>query len=67
MEAGGYGLTRGTNFVARCSEVVTVAGLLWISWCVAGAAGFRFFFSCFLRTHTACCNYETIYLSSSKL
>ena len=40
MEAGEYGLTRGTCFVAPCVEVVAVAGLLWISWCVWGAAGF---------------------------
>ena len=51
MEAGEYGLTRGTCFVARRLEVVAVAGLLWISLCVLGAAGFfgvfffRFFFS----------------------
>ena len=43
MEAGDYGITRGTCFVARCLEVVAVAGLLWISLCVLGAAGFRFF------------------------
>ena len=43
MEAGEYGLTRGTCFVARRLEVVAVAGLPWISWCVLGAAGFRFF------------------------
>ena len=55
MEAGEYGLTRGTCFVARRLEVVAVAGLLWISWCVSGAAGFRFFS---LRTHTACCKNE---------
>ena len=60
MEAGEYGLTRGTWFVAYHLEVVAVAGLLWISWCVLGAADFfmflfyRFFF---LRTHTACCEY----------
>ena len=41
MEAGEYGLTRETCFVARRLEVVAVAGLLWISWCVLGAAGFR--------------------------
>ena len=59
MEAGKYGLTRGTCFVAYRLEVVVVAGLLWISWCVLGAAGFRvFFFRFFLRTHTACCKYE---------
>ena len=47
MEAGEYGLTRGTCFVARRVELVAVAGLLWISWCVLGAAGFRFFFRFF--------------------
>ena len=41
MEEGEYGLTRGTCFVARRLEVVAVARLLWISWCVVGAAGFR--------------------------
>ena len=45
MEACDYGLTRGTCFVARRLEVVTVAGLLWIAWCILGAAGFRYFFS----------------------
>ena len=70
MEAGEEGLTRGTCFVARRLDVVVVAGLLWISWCVSGAAGFRVFFSfSFLRTHTACCTCERrpclIYLSTS--
>ena len=63
MEAGEYGLTRGTCFVARHLEVVTVAGLLWISWCALGAAGFIsccFFPFFFLRTHTACCKYEDV-------
>ena len=59
MEAGAYGLTRGTYFVARGLEVVAVAGLLWISWCVLGVAGFRFFVVFFLRTDTTCCKYET--------
>ena len=59
MELGEYGLTRGTCFVARRLEVVAVAGLLWISWCVLGAGGFRvFFFFFFLRTLTACCKCE---------
>ena len=40
MEAGECGLTRGTCFDAYCLEVVAVAGLLWISWCVLDAAGF---------------------------
>ena len=39
--------TCGTCFVARRLEVVAVAWLLWISWCVLGAAGFRDFFSSF--------------------
>ena len=61
IEAGEYGLTRGTYFVARRLEVVAITGLLWISWCVLGAVGFRVFFfsiSFVLRTHTACCKYE---------
>ena len=40
MEAGEYGLTRGTWGFARRLEVVAVAGLLWISWCVLGGADF---------------------------
>ena len=40
MEAGKYGLTRGSLFVARRLEVVAVAGLLWISWCGFGGANF---------------------------
>ena len=47
MEASEYGLTRRSCFVARRLEVVTVAGLLWISWSALGAAGFRFLFSFF--------------------
>ena len=43
MEAGEYGLTRGTYFVARRLEVVAITGLLWISWCVLGGAGFFVF------------------------
>ena len=45
MEAGEYGLTRGTCFVARSLKLVTVAGLLWISWCVfwVGRICFRLF------------------------
>ena len=61
MEAGEYGLTRRTCFVARRLEVVAVTGLLWISWCVLGGADFSVFFFFdffFLRTHTACCKYE---------
>ena len=59
MEAGEYRRTRGTCFVARRLEVIALAGLQWISWCVLGAAGFRFFSRFFfLRTHTACCKYE---------
>ena len=55
MEAGEYGLTRGTCFVARRLEAVAVAGFLWISWCVLGAAGFRviFLFLFFERTRPA--------------
>ena len=61
MEAGVYGLTRGMCYVARRLEVVAVAGLLWISWCVWGGVDFVLFsFSSifFLRTHTAYSKYE---------
>ena len=40
MEAGEYGLTRRTCFFARRLEVVAVAGLMWVSWCAFGGAGF---------------------------
>ena len=40
MEAGEYGLTHGARFIAVCLEVVAVAGLMWVSWCVLGGAGF---------------------------
>ena len=43
-EAGEHGLTRGTCFVARRLEVVAVAGLRWILWCVLGAAAFLLLF-----------------------
>ena len=43
MEAGEYGLTRGTWFFARRVEVVAVAALMGVSWCAFGGAGF----SCF--------------------
>ena len=60
MEAGEYGLTRGTCLVARRLEVVAVAGLLWIWWCVLGGSDFfGFFFVFSLQTHTTCCKYET--------
>ena len=47
MEAGEYRQTHWTCFVARRLEVVAVAGLLWISWCVLGGADFFVFFSRF--------------------
>ena len=40
MEAGQYGLTRETCFLACRLELDAVAGLLWISWCVLGGAIF---------------------------
>ena len=40
MEAGEYRLTRGTCFIPCRLEVVAIAGLLWLSWCVFGEAGF---------------------------
>ena len=59
MEAGDYGLTRGMCFVARRLEVVAVAGLVWIPCVLRVGRDFScFFFHCFLRTYTACCNYE---------
>ena len=56
MEAGEYGLTRGTCFIARRLEVVAVAELLWISWCVVGrifSCVFFRFVSFFKRTRPA--------------
>ena len=45
MEGGEYGLTRGTWVFARLLAVVTVAGLLWLSWCVlVGSYFFSVFF-----------------------
>ena len=40
MEPGKHGLTRGTCFASRRLEVVAVAELLWLSWCVFGGTGF---------------------------
>ena len=40
MEAGECGRTRGPRFVARCLEVVTVAGLMCVSWCALGGRNF---------------------------
>ena len=45
MEAGVYGQTRGMCLVARRLEVVAVAGLMWISWCVLVGVDFLY---CFL-------------------
>ena len=44
MEAGEYGRTCGMWVFARRLEVVAVAGLLWLSWCVLGGADFSFYF-----------------------
>ena len=51
MEAGEYGLTRGTCFVAHRLEVVALAGLLWISWCVLGRRDFFAFFFLFFSSN----------------
>ena len=53
MEAGEYGRTRGTCFVARRLESVAVAGLLWLSWRVLGGVDFFVSFLSFfsLQTH----------------
>ena len=40
MEADEYGQTRGARFVAVRLEVVAVAGLMWVSWCVFVGADF---------------------------
>ena len=54
MEAGVYGLTHEMCLVARRLEVVAVAGLLWISWCVWGGVDFLLFsfFSIFFFERT---------------
>ena len=58
MEAGEYGLTRGTCFFACRLEVVAVAGMMWVLWCTFGGAGFflvfqasTFFFQIRARVH----------------
>ena len=70
MEEGEHGLTRETCFVVRRLDVVSVAGLLWISWCFFGAAGFRAFLTFFfVRTRPAASMRPPclIYLSTSIL
>ena len=71
MEAGEYALTRGTCFLACRLELVAVAGLLWLSWCVLGGVDFfaflfRLFFF-FERTRPAAIMRPPylIYLSTS--
>ena len=44
METGEYERTRGTRFITCRLEVVAVAGLLWLSWCVLGGEDFLSFF-----------------------
>ena len=39
IEAGEYGLTRRTCFLACRLELDAVAGLVWVSWCVLGGGG----------------------------
>ena len=56
-EVGELRLMRGSCFVVRCLELVTVTVLLCIWWCVLSAAGFVFFF---LRTHTAYGMYQAV-------
>ena len=61
MEAGECGLTRGTCLITCRLEVVVVAGLLRLLWCVFVGADFfvcSFSYFFFLRTRTACCTYE---------
>ena len=60
-EACEYGLTRGTCFIARPLEVVSIAGLLCIYFVVFSVVGFRVFFFLFLyfeRTRPAASTYE---------
>ena len=53
MEAGEYGLSRGTFVFARRLEVVAFAGLLRLSWCVLGGVDFFvFFFDLFFLERT---------------
>ena len=53
MEAGEFGLTRGMCFITCRLEVVVVAGLLRLSWCVSGGADFFvFFFRLFFSSST---------------
>ena len=53
MEAGAYGLTHGTCFVARCLEVVAATALSYMSWWVFGAARFSVSFFSFELTRPA--------------
>ena len=56
-----YGLPSGTCSIARRSEVVAVAGLLWIYFVVSFFSvwwDIVFFSFSLLRTHTAYCKYE---------
>ena len=67
MEAGEYGLTRGTCFVARRLEVVAV---VWIPWCVLYVSRGISFFSRFLyfeRTRPTASTRQPclVYLSTS--
>ena len=62
MEAGEYGLTPGTCFVARRLELAVVA---WLLCGFRGVFWVRLILSCFislvyffLRTRTACCKFE---------
>ena len=59
MEAGEYGLTRVTCFLACRLELDAVAGLLWLSWCVLGGA---FFFPCFFHEFA----FSNSYIQSSQ-
>ena len=53
IEAGEYGLTRWTSFLACRLELNAVAGLLWISLCVLGGADFFFVFFVFCFSSNA--------------
>ena len=51
IEAGEYGLTRWTSFLACRLELNAVAGLLWISLCVLGCSGISCFFCVFFSSN----------------
>ena len=66
MEAGDYGLTRRTCFVTRRFDVIAVAGVWWISWCVLIVVGHRVIYFQRTRPATSMRPACRIYLSINK-